>query len=101
MDIPVLEMIMRTGWMGKLIIGLLMIFSLISWAIVFSRLFVLKKISVGNKQFRRRYLGMQRLSEIDNMSHRDLNTPLAQLGRVGAVEYRRILEDAQSHTGVK
>ncbi|MFP4165393.1 MAG: MotA/TolQ/ExbB proton channel family protein [Chitinispirillaceae bacterium] len=101
MDIPVLEMITRSGWMGKTIIGLLMIFSLISWAIVFNRIFVLKRISQGNKQFRRRYLGMQRLSEIDKLSHRDLNTPVAQLGRTGAIEYRRILEDAQSHTGVR
>ncbi len=101
MSIPVLEMIVRSGFMGKLIIGLLILFSLASWAIIFSRLFVLNRISAGNKRFRRKYEAIQRLSEIDKMSHHDLDTPMAQLGRATSVEYRRILEDAQSHTGVK
>ena len=101
MNIPVLDMIIRSGWMGRVIIVILALFSFITWAIIINRLYSLSRIAAGNKSFRRRYGSVNKISEIENFDAKALQSPMAQLGRTGAMEYRRILEDAQSHTGVK
>ncbi|NLW31664.1 MAG: hypothetical protein GXY77_09430 [Fibrobacter sp.] len=101
MSTPVLDMILRSGLMGRIIISMLMILSLITWAIIFNRFFALSRIRAGNGLFRRMYESLKRVSDIENMDKKVLESPMAQMGRAGASEYRRILEDARSHTGVK
>lgn len=101
MSTPVLDMILRSGLMGRIIISMLMILSLITWAIIFNRFFVLSRVRAGNGLFRRMYESLKRVSDIENMDKKVLESPMAQMGRAGASEYRRILEDARSHTGVK
>ncbi|MDO5577204.1 MAG: hypothetical protein Q4F84_09000, partial [Fibrobacter sp.] len=101
MSTPVLDMIFRSGPMGRIIIGLLLILSLVTWAIIFNRFFALGKIRSGNSLFRRKYDGLKRISEIENMEKQIMTAPMAKMGQAGAAEYRRILEDARSHTGVK
>ncbi|KMQ52609.1 Tol-pal system protein TolQ [Chitinispirillum alkaliphilum] len=101
MSIPVLDMIMRSGLVARIIILLLVFFSLVTWAIIFNRVYVLSRLGSANRQFRNRFSGMKRLLDVENLSHKELSSPMAQLGRSGAMEYRRILQDAKSHTGVK
>ncbi|HLV31054.1 MAG TPA: MotA/TolQ/ExbB proton channel family protein [Chitinispirillaceae bacterium] len=101
MSTPVLDMILRSGLMGRIIISMLMILSLITWAIIFNRFFVLSRVRAGNGLFRRMYESLKRVSDIENMDKKVLESPMAQMGRAGASEYRRILEDARSHTAVK
>ena len=101
MNLPVIDMIIRSGWAGRIIVVLLVLFSLISWAIIFDRLFTIGRISSKNKAFKKRYDSLGKLSDIEQMDAKTIASPMGQLGRAGAMEYRRILEDAQSHTGVK
>ncbi len=101
MGIPVLEMIIRAGWVGKFIVFLLMLSSFATWGIIFNRLYILSQINNGNKRFRKKYAGLARLSDVEKLDQKELQSPMAQLGKISASEYRRILEDAQSHTGVK
>src|SRR5690554_7676662 len=96
MSTPVLDMILRSGLMGRIIISMLMILSLITWAIIFNRFFVLSRVRAGNGLFRRMYESLKRVSDIENMDKKVLESPMAQMGRAGASEYRRILEDARS-----
>jgi len=101
MEIPVLSMILRAGWVGRIIIIILLAFSLLTWAVIINRLLALGKIKRGNKSFSRRFAGMGAISDIENLDHGILTAPMAQLGRRGAREFKRILDDAQSHKGVK
>jgi len=101
MSIPILEMTLKMGFMGKFIIILMMVLSLICWAIILTRLFALKKISGSNSEFRQKYDKMQRFSDMEKLSHKELAAPMAQLARVATVEHRRIIDDAQSHTGIR
>ena len=101
MNIPVLDMIVRSGWMGRIIIIILAFFSCFSWAIVFNRLYALGRINGGNRSFRRRYRSVKRLSDISDLDSKEIDSPMGQLAKRGTEEYRRILEDAKSHTGVK
>lgn len=101
MDIPVIDMIVRSGWAGRIITLILGLFSLITWAIIINRYFALNSVNAKNKLYKRRYESINKLSDIENMDAKTLASPMGQLGRNAAMEYRRILEDAQSHTGVK
>ena len=101
MSIPILEMTLKMGLMGKLVIILMLVMSLITWAIILTRLAALKKISIVNGQFRNKYDKMQRLSEMEKLSHKELGAPMGQLARLAAAENRRIIDDARAHSGVK
>jgi biopolymer transport protein TolQ len=101
MDIPVIEMIGRSGWAGRIIVLLLVLFSFITWAIVFDRIIFLSRAVSKSKIFKRRYDSLSKLSEIESIDNASLASPLGQMGKISAMEYRRILEDAQTHTGVK
>jgi biopolymer transport protein TolQ len=101
MSIPVLEMILRSGWVGKFIVFFLLVCSFATWGIIFNRLIVFAQAARGNLRFRKRYDKLSRLSDIEKLTPKELESPMAQLGKISAGEYRRILEDAQSHTGVK
>lgn len=101
MNIPVIDMIIRSGWAGRIIIILLALSSLLTWAIIFNRYFALASVVAKNKLFKRRYDMINKLSEIESVDAKTLGAPMGQLGRTAAMEYRRILEDAKSHTGVK
>jgi biopolymer transport protein TolQ len=94
-------MITRAGWSGRVIVFLLLLFSFATWGIIINRLYVLANITKGNNLFRKRYGTLSRLSDVEKLSSKELQSPMGQLGKTGASEYRRILEDAKSHTGVK
>jgi biopolymer transport protein TolQ len=101
MEIPVLEMITRAGWIARLIVLLLLIASFVTWGIIFNRFIILAQIGKGNNNFKKKYASLARISEIEKLSAKEMQSPLAQLGKIGAGEYRRILDDARTHTGVK
>jgi biopolymer transport protein TolQ len=48
-----------------------------------------------------RISGMGKLSDMESVDAKLLASPLGLVGKAGAAEYRRILTDANSHTGVK
>lgn len=101
MSIPVVEMIIRSGWVGRLIVFFLVCSSFATWGIIFNRLYILTQINGGNRRFRNKFASLARLSDVEKLAPKELQSPMAQLGKISASEYRRILEDAQSHTGVK
>jgi biopolymer transport protein TolQ len=94
-------MMLRSGWAGRIIVFLLLLFSFVTWGIIINRLFILTSITKGNRLFRKKYNSLARLSDVEKLSPSELKSPMGQLGKIGASEYRRILEDAKSHTGVK
>jgi len=98
---PVIDMIIRSGWMGRLIIVLLIVLSFVSWAIIFSRLYVLNKVNKGNRLFRRRWDSLGRLSEVENLDSKLKESLMGHLAKTGTFEYKRILDDSRSHKGVK
>jgi biopolymer transport protein ExbB/TolQ len=41
MNIPVVDMVLRAGWAARTILILLGIFSVVTWAVIFNRVYVL------------------------------------------------------------
>ncbi|MFW6254769.1 MAG: MotA/TolQ/ExbB proton channel family protein [Chitinivibrionales bacterium] len=101
MDIPVVAMILRSGWIARIILLLLAFFSVITWAIIFNRLMYLGKIKRLNRLFRSRFESARSIRELEKCDRKLGGCPLGQLGLLSLKEYRRILSDAKSHSAVK
>ena len=57
MNIPIIDMVARSGLAARIILILLAIFSVITWAVIFNRLSVLGRANKKNKQYLRKYAG--------------------------------------------
>jgi biopolymer transport protein TolQ len=101
MDIPVVNMIVRAGIVAKIVLFVLLIFSIVSWAVVIGRFRYLGWARKMHNRFRERFTGIAKLTDIEAFDPAIIGSPLGQVGKAGSVEYKRILNDAQTHTGVK
>lgn len=101
MDIPIVDMIVRSGLAARVILILLLILSVISWTVVFNRFAFLNGIASGNKKFRVRYNKVKKISELERSDGKESMVPIARIAEKGALEYRRILTDAQMAGTVK
>ncbi len=101
MNIPVVLMIVRSGWVARIIVLLLALFSLVTWAIIFNRYFYLNRIKSLNKKFRHFFENMKSFDQIDNADKKIVDCPMGSLGMVGFTEYKRIIADAKIHTKVQ
>jgi biopolymer transport protein TolQ len=101
MNIPVVELTIKLGMMGKVVCFIFLGLSLWSWALVLSRVGALGRINGNNKSFRKKFKDVRSLPDVDRMSPSELNTSMGQLAKIGADEYHRIIADARSHTKVK
>jgi biopolymer transport protein TolQ len=101
MNVPIIDMVLRSGWAARTILILLGIFSVITWAVIFNRLSYLGKATKRNKQFLKKYAGCVHVTDIEKIDKQLLQAPMGLMGIKGIAEYKRILTDAQSHTGVK
>ncbi len=100
-DIPVVAMIARSGWVARSILILLAIESIIVWAVIIDRLVQLGRGARLNRLFRGSFSKVSSLTELEKLDKKFENSSIGKLGRAGALEYRRILADAKSHSGVK
>lgn len=101
MNIPVLDMILRSGWVARSILILLGIFSVVTWAVIFNRFYYVGRASKRNRLFLKKYLSMKALVEIENADRTLLASPMGALGLKGVGEFRRILDDSATHTGIR
>jgi biopolymer transport protein TolQ len=100
MEIPVLTMVARSGWVARIILMLLAGLSLLTWAIIFNRFYYLSRASRLNNLFRRKFSALKGIPDIGGVEGRFDGCPLGQLGKVCLAEYKRILGDARTHRGV-
>ncbi len=101
MNIPIVEMILRSGWVARVILVILGVFSIITWAVIFNRFFYLGRASRGNKLFLQKYSGIKALVEIEKMDRTLLGSPIGRLGTKAVGEFKRILDDSATHTGIR
>jgi biopolymer transport protein TolQ len=100
-DIPVVAMIIRSGWVARIILLLLALLSVLTWAIVLNRWLVLKKNRGLNKSFKKLFESIKSVADLEKIDEKVAKGPLGILGRLAAAEFKRILSDAHSDTGLK
>jgi biopolymer transport protein TolQ len=101
MGTPLFAMIAHSGWMARIVLLILLIFSLLTWAIIVNRLYFLRNISGRDRTFRGQYGTIKRLADMGHIDRKFMTGPLAQIGEMVAAEHRRILSDAQSSAVLK
>lgn len=101
MDIPVLAMVVRSGWVARIILALLLSFSVVSWVIIFSRYSVLSRTVRVHRKLHTALGTFERITEAETKDAAILASPMGRIARIAVAEYRRILTDAHSHRQVK
>jgi biopolymer transport protein TolQ len=97
MGTPLFAMIAHSGWVARFVLFILLIFSLVTWAIIINRLHFLRDISGRNRKFRGQYATVKRLADMENINRSYMGGPLAQIAEAIAGEYRHLAADARSN----
>ena len=85
-----LTMILDAGVIVQLVLLLLLIFSIISWAIIFIKLRTLKQVRQQNALFQDAYLKSTRLSDVMSMAKNHPASSLAEVFRAGYAELQKL-----------
>jgi biopolymer transport protein TolQ len=101
METPLISMILRAGLEARIVLCILLTFSLFTWAIVFNRIAYLRHAIGANRKYRRFFEGIRSIGELEQADKGARNSPLARIGIVGAREYRRIQSDALAASSMK
>ena len=81
-----LDMVLGAGFIVQFILLMLLFFSIVSWAIIFMKYLMLRKIRKENTGFLEIYMKSNKLSEIFTASKRFVNSTVAEVFRSGYSE---------------
>jgi biopolymer transport protein TolQ len=101
MNIPIVDMILRSGLAARTILIILLILSLATWAIVFNRFSFLRAITNGNKKFRATFDKSGKIEDLEGVDNKETASPMARIAGKAALEKARLLTDAQTAGNVK
>jgi biopolymer transport protein TolQ len=85
----IIDLVGETGPVAKAVLLLLLIFSLISWAIILSKWSVLRRARVQSGRFVRAFRKAQRLQDVGAVAEQFRPSPLVGVFEGGFEEYRR------------
>lgn len=85
----ILDLVAETGAVAKFVLVLLLVFSLVSWAIILSKWSVLRRARVQSGRFLRAFRKAQRLQDVATVSEQFRPSPLVGVFEGGFGEFRR------------
>jgi len=85
----ILDLVRETGAVAQAVLLLLLIFSLISWAIILSKWSVLRRSRVQSGRFVRAFRRAQRLQDVNAVSEQFRPSPLVGVFHAGFREFER------------
>ncbi|HXZ33416.1 MAG TPA: MotA/TolQ/ExbB proton channel family protein [Terriglobales bacterium] len=85
----IVDLVEETGAVAKVVLLVLLIFSVISWAIILSKWSLLRRARVQSGRFLRAFRKAQRLSDIAAVADQFRPSPLVAVFEGGFEEYRR------------
>ena len=85
----VVDMISNTGAVAKLVLLLLLAFSLISWAIILTKWSLLRRARAQSGRFVRAFRKAQRLQDVSAVAEQFKPSPLVAVFEGGFAEHRR------------
>jgi len=89
--VGIFDLVMTAGDVVKVVLAILVFLSVISWVIIFSKLFIFRKARKESEKFLQSYQSSGNLSVVYS-STRYLRGPLAEIFRVGYEELRRAMK---------
>jgi biopolymer transport protein TolQ len=85
----ILDLVGETGPVAKVVLAILLVFSLISWAIILSKWSLLRRARVQSGRFVRAFRKAQRLQDVSAVAEQFRPSPLVGVFESGFQEYRR------------
>jgi biopolymer transport protein TolQ len=85
----IIDLVGQTGAVAKAVLLILLIFSLISWAIILSKWSLLRRARVQSSRFLRAFRKAQRLQDVAAVAEQFRPSPLVGIFEGGIEEYRR------------
>ena len=85
----VVNLVLQTGAVAKIVLLLLAIFSVVSWAIILSKWGSMKRARVQSSRFIRAFRKANRLQDVSAVAEQFRPSPLVQVFESGYDEYRR------------
>jgi biopolymer transport protein TolQ len=99
-DLSIVSLVLNASLVVKLVMAGLMLVSLVSWTVIFGKLFGLKRVHSGNEEFEREFWSGRSLNEMSaEVEKRDGAAPMARIFASGMKEFLKLRErrlDAQA-----
>lgn len=92
LQLSIWDLILASGPLPKAIMGLLLLFSLLSWAVIFSKWNVFRQARTANRQFLRAFRKAARLEAVSIASEQFRSSPLVAVFDYGYNEVDRQLK---------
>ncbi len=86
----VFDMVVHAGFIVQLVLLLLLIFSIVSWAIILMKYFNIRKVRKENELFLNSYMKSSKLSELFLDAKQYRNSTLAEVFRTGYAELTKL-----------
>jgi len=86
-----LSLVINAGPLVKVVMGILLLFSVVSWAIIFFKFKLIKQASQSNKRFLELFWQGQNLDEIYEKVDSDNESPVAQVFKAGFKELKKLM----------
>ncbi|MDF1536708.1 MAG: protein TolQ [bacterium] len=97
-ELGVLSMILRAGPVVQLVLILLLLMSVMTWAIIFYKWRMFRQAETENRRFHNLFLHQQRLSTIHEGAEEMTFSPVASIFRAGYIELVRVSRMRQQQT---
>jgi biopolymer transport protein TolQ len=85
----IVDLVNETGLVAKGVLGILLLFSIISWAIILSKWSLLRRARVRSGRFIRAFRKAQRLQDVSAVAEQFRPSPLVGIFEGGFEEFRR------------
>jgi len=99
-DIAVVEMVVRSGWVARIILLILAVGTIVSWSIVLQRFAYFGQIKSKLKRVQSRLQSFRSLQDAASLESKLTASAYGALVKTGSEELGRIVEDSRRHQTV-
>jgi biopolymer transport protein TolQ len=97
-NVSLFDMVVHAGFVVQLVLLLLLIFSVVSWAIILMKYFNIRKIKKENEFFLSSYMKSSKLSEMFLEAKRYRNSTLAEVFRTAYTELTKLTKTVRGNS---
>ena len=92
-DLSIFALVAQASLIVQLVMASLLIVSIASWSVIFSKLFGLAKVRKANDAFEQEFWSGRNLNELyQGVSHKNVEAPLARIFAAGMREFLKLRE---------
>ncbi len=98
-SVEILKFFLQTGWVAKIVLAVLLLFSLASWSVILAKWRELAAARRASEQFLRDFRKATRLNEVAEVAPRYRSSPLAAIFQAGYSELEANIRVARRTSG--